>query len=259
MSGRRAGPPLRMTLAWGSTSAVPHGTAWLTAAEREVLSLLRLPKRRRDWRLGRWLAKEAVLGVLADPSLRLGEVEILPTPGGAPVARVSRCGAGPEVAVSLSHSRGAGMATAVRGVLRVGCDVEAVERRSPAFLRDYLTDGEREWVASAPVGSEARAALVWSAKESALKVLGEGLRLDTRSVCVSVPERAPDPSATSGPPAELWRPLRVDVSGGDRLTGWWSLQGDFVWTLLASRSLPAPDRSPPCLSAMTVPLGAGTD
>ena len=38
---------------------VPAGDAWLSAAERHVQSGLRIEKRRADWRLGRWTAKQA--------------------------------------------------------------------------------------------------------------------------------------------------------------------------------------------------------
>jgi phosphopantetheinyl transferase len=65
----------------------------------------------------------------------------------------------------------------------VGCDLETVEPRSPAFLADYFTDAEPNLVARTPAAMRDRVlTLLWSAKESALKALGSGLRLDTRSV-----------------------------------------------------------------------------
>ena len=93
---------------------------------------------------------------------------------------------------------------------RVGCDVEIVEPRSAGFVADFLTPAEQEYVASRPdEDRHAAANLIWSAKESALKVLRTGLRRDTLSVEVTIghapattPEGRPEagPASTCGPP-----------------------------------------------------------
>jgi hypothetical protein len=70
--------------------------------------------------------------------------------------------------------------------------------------------------------------VLWSAKESALKALGEGLRLDTRSVSVRLGEYRR---------GDGWRPLQVDGDGGGTFHGWWSMAGDLVRTIVSS---PAP-------------------
>ena len=73
----------------------------------------------------------------------------------------------------------------------VGCDLELVEPRTPGFVADFLTAAEQQSVASRP-DPDAAANLIWSAKESALKVLQTGLRRDTRSVEVAVDEPRDD-------------------------------------------------------------------
>ena len=70
--------------------------------------------------------------------------------------------------------------------VEIGCDLEMVEPRSDAFVADYFTIEEQALVARASAEDRPRLlALLWSAKESALKALHEGLRLDTRSVIVN--------------------------------------------------------------------------
>ena len=67
----------------------------------------------------------------------------------------------------------------------MGCDLEMIEPRSDAFVADYFTVEEQALVARASAADRSRLlALLWSAKESALKALRAGLRLDTRCVIV---------------------------------------------------------------------------
>jgi 4'-phosphopantetheinyl transferase len=86
--------------------------------------------------------------------------------------------------------------------------------------------------------------LVWSAKESALKVLQAGLRRDTRSVEVDVVE------ATG---QERWARLVVRAEEGSVFPGWWRRYGDFVLTFAADGD-PGPPVSleePPRLAGAT--------
>ena len=67
--------------------------------------------------------------------------------------------------------------------MRLGADLEVIEPRADSFVEDYFTPGEQQRVPSLPLSQQAWAVtLIWSAKEAALKALGKGLRLDTRSV-----------------------------------------------------------------------------
>jgi 4'-phosphopantetheinyl transferase len=118
----------------------------------------------------------------------------------------------------------------------VGCDLELVEPRTPGFVRDVLTDAERRHVERADaVGRHDEAAnLLWSAKESALKLLGTGLRRDTGSVEVVVPDPAPDAAAHG------WGALRVVAAGNGVLPGWWRRDGRFLLTVVADDEVPPP-------------------
>ena len=211
-----------------SEAGVPPGDEWLSERECDTLARLRVPKRRADWRLGRWTAKRAIaarLGLGSDEAL--ARVEVVAAASGAPEAVIA--GAPASVAISLSHSYGVGFCAVADGGAELGCDVEKVEARTPAFLRDYFTDEEQEMVRARPAQDRDRlVTLLWSAKESALKALRCGLRSDLRSVAASHIEVGADGE---------WLPIEVSGFGG-----WWRGWGGFVWTLVA-RPAPLSPRS----------------
>jgi 4'-phosphopantetheinyl transferase len=91
---------------------------------------------------------------------------------------------------------------------------------------------------------EALANLIWSAKESALKVLRTGLRRDTRSVEVGFPAE----QSVDG-----WQPLVVRTEEGRDLPGWWRQYGEFLLTVVTGRRQPPPRPlvDPPGLASAT--------
>ena len=134
--------------------------------------------------------------------------------------------------VSLSDRAGCAICLVANDPVSVGCDVEIVEPRSDAFIRDYLTEAERRMVAAAGQERHKAANLVWSAKESALKVLGTGLRRDTCSVEVTV--REPNPAQRA------WSPLEVRTDEGPVFAGWWRPSGAFLVTACWPGGGPSP-------------------
>ena len=208
-------------LARGEDQLPPMGE-WLTPAEHSRAAGLRYTKRRNDFLLGRWTLKLAVTRVLGwpDDSAGLARVEARPAPGGAP--RLYIDGRLAARAVSLTDRAGCAVCLVAASAGKVGCDVEIVEPRSDAFVRDYLTEPERRAVAAAGPGRDKAANLIWSAKESALKVLETGLRRDTRSVEVTVAEL--------DAPEHTWSPLEVRTTEGAVFPGWWRRSGVFLVT-----------------------------
>lgn len=204
-------------LALATDAEVPAGEGWLSAAERATLAGLRFSARRCDWRLGRWAARRAVAAVLGVES---EGVEVRPAADGAPEALVD--GRPAPVTISISHRAGLGACLAVRAPALAGCDLELVEPRSPALARDFFTPAELAWVGSAaPACRDLAVALVWSAKESALKAMREGLRLDTREVEVALGVSA----------AGRWRALSVGHATRT-FGGWWRPEGRHVLTVV---------------------------
>src|SRR5438067_11791822 len=100
-----------------------------------------------------------------------------------------------------------------------------------------------------PLERDVIATLLWSAKESALKAMSAGLRLDTRSVVVNRRGMTTDGDASSSwrpTNGNGWSPLQVEHSGNRVFYGWWRLSDHFIRTVVAD---PAP-LQPRALSVM---------
>ncbi|MFZ1085630.1 MAG: 4'-phosphopantetheinyl transferase superfamily protein [Terracidiphilus sp.] len=208
---------------------LPSVTDWLSPAEARQLERFRFEKRRADWLLGRRTAKHAVaLSFGIDPSpAELARIEIRAAPSGAPeVILAGWRGEQPQdVTISLSHSYGRAICTVVPGKVALGCDIERIESRSDEFIADYFTIEEQRAVAACAAPARARiSTLIWSAKESALKALLTGLRLNTRSVSVDAPNGSMASSA--------WSSLQVCYQE-QTFNGWWLEDGDFVITVVS--------------------------
>ena len=183
-----------------SSVDLPSDDAWLAPIERARLAQLRIAKRRADWRLGRWTAKQAVAAAL---DVAPDRVAVIATAGGAPLALLD--GLPAPLTISLSHAAGRGLCAVAPAGTAIGCDLEVVAERGPAFAADYCTAAERAWI-----GADARSVtLAWSAKEAVLKALGEGLREDPRAVEVTLE------AGRSG----AWAALSA-VYRGHCLSGW---------------------------------------
>lgn len=235
---------------------VPAGEEWLSAGEALRLNAIPFAKRHNDWRLGRWTAKSACAAYLkapADPQV-FREIEIRPAPSGVPELFFRNNPA--TVTISLSHRAGTALCAVAPSGVALGCDLEVVEPRSDAFLADYFTAEEQALVARAPVADRSRLlALLWSGKESALKALREGLRLDTRCVIVDPVDAlwqanengdglGDESSAAIKSSSSLngWKPLRVHHTEGQIYHGWWQYSGNLVRTVVAAPppTLPIP-------------------
>ncbi len=210
---------------WTLAEAAPQwdGLAWLSAYEIRRLEGMRFPKRRSEWLRGRAAAKSLLCACLDD----LREVEparlsIQNDPDGAPILLLD--GQKHRLSLSISHRDGlAFCAVCEADGVSLGADVERVERRSAAFAGDYFTPAELESMGSLfDGGYERMVTLIWSAKEAALKALGKGLRLDTRSVEIRGIRAAESGwgsfSVRCGLTAGAWR-------------GWWQARGEYILTL----------------------------
>jgi 4'-phosphopantetheinyl transferase len=238
---------------------IPHEDDWLSTAEALRQSTLRFAKRRADWRLGRWTAKCAVAAYLNLPDhvAALADIEIRPAPSGAPEVFLANQPA--AVTISLSHRAGTAICAVAPSGVELGCDLEMIEPRSDAFVADYFTNDEQALVAQASTADRSRLlALLWSGKESALKALRAGLRLDTRSVMVC-PEgecqgdekiagiKDPTPVFQPSHDPGCWHPLQVRCA--DRVFhGWWQCSGNLLRTVVG-----APPPAPPIL--LEIPTG----
>ncbi|ABF39472.1 4'-phosphopantetheinyl transferase [Candidatus Koribacter versatilis Ellin345] len=210
---------------------LPSDVEWLGENERLRYDQLRLAKRRADWLLGRWTAKSVVsdcLGMLRTPS-SFRDIQILPDAAGVPVAQIG--GSAVLVSLSISHRDGRALAVVGAPVFPIGCDLEIVESRGLEFMRTFFTEAEIESCHKANRGGELET-LIWSAKESTLKMLSVGLRADTRSVSIDIDSR--------GRAESSWNPFTALVVDGHIYTGWWRVLASQVRTIISSRQSKMP-------------------
>lgn len=223
-------------------SDVPVENRWLSDGENFRRLGMSFAKRRADWRLGRWTAKRAVAACLHLPAdiADLANIEIRAASSGAPEVFLLNQTA--PLTISLSHRAGTAMCSVASAATRLGCDLETVEPRIATFAADYFTANEQALVERAIVQERPLlVTLLWSAKESALKALTAGLRLDTNSVEVSLLDALPLQVEDSPAPApERWRPLQVCYSAGQVFCGWWRHANHLVRTVVCSEPLQLP-------------------
>ena len=205
--------------------AEAHLLSSLSEEEGAALARYTVPKRRADWLLGRWTAKQLVQDYLrrqGGDDLPLNQIVVLADPDGAPFVSLAFGSAEARrlerlpVSLSISHSHGHALcALCAEPGATVGADLELIEARDPSFTADFFTPAEQAAVAAAPEHLRAtHVTALWSAKEAVLKALREGLRVDTRQVETALPAVL----------AEEWSPLEIALDGklAVRHPGVWS-------------------------------------
>jgi len=210
---------------------VPDGVEWLSPAEVDRLGRMRYAKRSSEFLVSRATAKQTIamaVGLPTDDPHVLRRIEVRHRPTGAPAPFVDGEPAGLAMSSTDRADRAVCVVTPTAGVA-VGCDLELVEERTPGFVASYLTPAEQQVVAAAPTPA-LTANLLWSAKESALKVLETGLRRDTRSVEVRFGDEV-----VSG-----WSALQVHPAEGGVFPGWWRQSGQFLLSVVASAAIAPP-------------------
>jgi phosphopantetheinyl transferase len=177
----------------------------LSLREEAILAGLEFLPRRRKWLLGRAAAKRLVRAMSGPQPVAETGISVLNRPSGEPFVLVEGRGEW-EFPISVSHRSEVGLAAVPedRGA-RIGADIETIEPRDPALVRQFFTSGEAELVASSGSAADEVVARIWSAKEAVLKLLGLGLRLDTRSIVVNF-RGEPFLECPTG-----WQPLTVKV------------------------------------------------
>jgi phosphopantetheinyl transferase len=219
----------------GEFPSLAQGQAWpdlLSPREEKLLAGLGLVLRRRKWLLGRAAAKRLVRDMLGEGQVPEKKISVLNQPSGEPFVLIEGQG-GWEYSISISHRSEVGMAAVpVERSARIGADVETVEPRDPALVRQFYTDAEAQIVEAAGDDRDEIVARIWSAKEAVLKLLGLGLRIDTRGVLVDLVGEA-----FAGCP-EGWQPVDVRVvaelprqSVLDDLRVMWRREAGYVLTV----------------------------
>lgn len=217
-------------------SDVPDKDDWLSEREQVLLSGLHVPKRRNDWRLGRWTAKCVCRAYRPAIFSEFSQMEIIAAEDGGPdVYGVEGNDEPAPVSISISHSSERGFCVTASPDFPVGCDLEQIENRPLDFFYDYFTPEEISFCSQATAALKPVACyLIWSAKESSLKILREGLRRDTRSICIS-PDFPADESSWTAWTGHCQVTSKV-------FHGWWRADGGFMYTLGSDRPNLSPEK-----------------
>jgi len=146
-------------------------SSWLSQTECERLDDIRSPRRRLEWRAGRWLVKKLIQEQIGDRAKSCVElcVESRDARGRGARPRVFVSGTLQPWQVSISHSPcSACAAVAIENSTSLGVDVTPKQPLPHSFSRMWFTNDERAWCEER--GQHARS-LVWSLKESLYKSL----------------------------------------------------------------------------------------
>jgi 4'-phosphopantetheinyl transferase len=200
---------------------------WFSEREKAILEKLQFTKRRSDWRLGRFTAKEMIVRFLQkqNEAVQFHEIEILPEADGSPKVFLKNESVSFSISISHSHNR---VFCALSPASRpIGCDLEYLEERSENFVKDYFTESEIAFIKNCPAEQKNLASnLIWSAKESTLKALKEGLRLDTHAVNIIIDSLNFEKD---------WQNFIAQVDKSENYHGFWKQTGDFVITIVCNQ------------------------
>jgi len=208
---------------------LPSEDDWLGPSEALRLKAMHFPKRRADWLLGRWTAKCAVAACLglSERMEELSRVEVRAAVSGEPEAYLE--GLPLPLCISISHRAETALCLVGPAGAKLGCDLELVEERSEAFAEDYFSDDEKALLArSSPSHRDMLLSLLWSAKESVMKALHQGLRLPPRSIRITIA-----PIADCAESVE-WSPLHARYGSDPALCGYWRKSGNLLRTVVAA-------------------------
>ena len=191
---------------------------------------MRFEKRRTDWLQGRWAVKNmlARCGGLP-PNTGLNTVQVWNEASGKPflVDQSGQCLPG---GVSISHRADAVLcAYSPSPKVRFGVDLELIEPKEPVFFTDFFTPAEQEAAAQCGEKRDTAILLAWCGKEAVFKLMGTGLRMDTREVEIGgydwISSRPVD--------ANQWHDLAVSTRVTDhRLRGKWMLREGFILVIV---------------------------
>ncbi len=160
---------------------------YLAPSEQVRLATLSIAKRRLEWFSVRLAVKRLIRetcfareGVwIPYTSIVIHRDEL-----GAPAVEIEGRDVG-VLRVSMSHSAGVAAAfISTDASCLPGLDVERVEKREPSFAQNYFTAQEQTHVAH-DAQPEVLLTSMWAVKESVLKALGVGARVDFRDVEVT--------------------------------------------------------------------------
>jgi phosphopantetheinyl transferase len=166
-----------MVVVFGDSSNtwMEAATELLGETETAYFSTLVSARRQVSYLLGRYAAKIALSTVLAEPDLKVIEIE-----RGVFEQPIVHCGGNGGWDVTISHTEDQAVALAYPAGHPMGIDLERIDPRQSETILSQLSEREIGWL---NVGSAEKlqfATALWAAKESLSKVLRTGLMANIR-------------------------------------------------------------------------------
>lgn len=148
----------------------------LTTAEQAVYRGFKTRKRQVEWLAGRIAVKQLYIKLSHN---RYNPLDLSVAREGTGAPYLIEGDIRTSGRISISHTAGCVVVLLTKSELRIGIDLEEVSSREPAFITDYFTPMEQNYIrGNQPLTMEFRANLLWSAKESVLKAISTGLGVD---------------------------------------------------------------------------------
>jgi len=207
---------------------VPGHLDWLHLSEKEVLSNFKFEKRKNDWLLGRWTAKN-LLKQSYFSGLRLDEIEIRAGENKAPFVFVNKLIQ--DQTITISHSNSLSFCAAAKYPLSIGCDLEKIEKRSDFFIRDYYTDFEKIGASNYSTHGLDECSyysLCWSAKEALMKAIRTGLSTHPKKIEVKSLQK----------PKASWAKIQLNLlPQNEPYFGLWKIKENFVFVIVSDKEI----------------------
>ncbi|MEW5951327.1 MAG: 4'-phosphopantetheinyl transferase superfamily protein [Elusimicrobia bacterium] len=152
----------------------PGGLENFSEREKDIFYSLKNPKRRGEWYWARISAKELLSDIY---KINQKEIEILNDQNRVPYAKINQ----KKINISISHRAGLCGCAVSQSSSPVGMDIEKKEEKNISFFEEYLNEEEISMCAKNPnIFSD-----IWALKEASLKMLGLGLSISAKDVCVN--------------------------------------------------------------------------
>ena len=161
------------------------GEQLLSSAELRKANAYRFPVHRNRYIRGRALLRTKLASLLHQDA---GEIEIREGKWGKPFVPES------DVSFNLSHSGDLAIFAFSNSLLRVGVDLEHLDRETDieGLSQHCFTPTEcRELQALSPLERSVLFFKIWTAKEARMKLTGEGLSLDPKAIELSFSKGVP--------------------------------------------------------------------
>lgn len=149
---------------------IPPAEEFLNERELETYQAFKIDKRKKEWLGGRYALKTLACDFF---NFGIKYMEVKNLGSGRPILLVP---GGTKLPVSITHSGPYAAAAIALTGQAIGLDIEAVEQRSPAWVKQYFDSRELS-SKSAPFLTE-----LWAKKEAVLKFLGVGLKLSCTDI-----------------------------------------------------------------------------